>query len=263
MCSSKAGASFNPDHKILQNIHFTWALSKSQLSPKSSCCTEEASYDDVDGCLVLLLDVTRPRDTDALKVCECHLLIVTSSGWTPASRRAVISLSSSARCYFCQNFNRVTKSIRQGRIKRSTSKASQRRNYGTNKCVQKLFWRADCCKLCDIYVDQHRVVLLRYVEKLFCSRWIFWCHTVITLFHDVFSVSSLFALIQSESDLQLQRQVFLLNQKVCAPLLIMEVFISSTVITPQLASSLILLLNRSLIMQSETQDRCWNTACDS
>ncbi|TNN75393.1 hypothetical protein EYF80_014440 [Liparis tanakae] len=43
---------------------------------------------------------------------------VSKRGWTPARKEAIISLSSTARCY-CQNFNRATKSIFQGRIKKS------------------------------------------------------------------------------------------------------------------------------------------------
>lgn len=53
---------------------------------------------------------------------DSHLLIVTGRGWTPARKKAIISLSSTARCYYCQNFNRATKSILQGQIKKSLSK---------------------------------------------------------------------------------------------------------------------------------------------
>lgn len=54
--------------------------------------------------------------------CGSHLLIVTGRGWTPARKEAIISLSSAARCCYCQNFNRATKSILQGQIKKSLSK---------------------------------------------------------------------------------------------------------------------------------------------
>ncbi len=62
--------------------------------------------------------------------CDSHLLIVTGRGWTPARKEAIISLSSTARCYYCQNFNRATKSILQGQIKKSLSKPQH-----TEECV--------------------------------------------------------------------------------------------------------------------------------
>lgn len=62
--------------------------------------------------------------------CDSHLLIVTGRGWTPARKEAIISLSSTARCYYCQNFNRETKSILQGQIKKSLSKSQH-----TEECV--------------------------------------------------------------------------------------------------------------------------------
>lgn len=33
--------------------------------------------------------------------CDSHLLIVTVRGWTPARKEAVISLSGTARCFYC------------------------------------------------------------------------------------------------------------------------------------------------------------------
>lgn len=76
----------------------------------------------VNSCLV-----ARPGDADFVtgdrqaEGCDSHLLIVTGRGWTPARKEAVISLSSTARCFYCQNFNRATKSILQGQIKKILS----------------------------------------------------------------------------------------------------------------------------------------------
>lgn len=97
---------------------------KSQMNPN---CRLLSSHSRVVliavGCLVMLsLLLGREKDEG----CDSHLLIVTGRGWTPARKRAIISL----RCSYCQNFNTATKSILQGQIQKSLSKLQH-----TEECV--------------------------------------------------------------------------------------------------------------------------------
>lgn len=61
-----------------------------------------------------------------LEGCDSHLLIVTSRGWTPARKEAIISL----RHFYCQNFNTAAQSVLQGQIKKSRSELRH-----TEECV--------------------------------------------------------------------------------------------------------------------------------
>lgn len=84
---------------------------------------------------LVMLSLLLGREKD--EGCDSHLLIVTGRGWTPARKRAIVSL----RCSYCQNFNTATKSILQGQIQKSLSKLQH-----TEECVlgYRLFYYKDC-----------------------------------------------------------------------------------------------------------------------
>lgn len=100
------------------------ANNKSQLSPSRPLLSGYSRIVLIAVCCLRLSDAefVAGQGDRQVEGCDSHLLIVTGRGWTPARKEAIISLSSTARCYYCQNFNRATKSILQGQIKKSLSK---------------------------------------------------------------------------------------------------------------------------------------------
>ena len=125
----KAGGPYISDHEITRNHpHCICHLQKSAESKPAIVIQRQPHVimSTAVWCLGLSdADFVVLEGHRQVEGCNSHLLIVTGRGWTPARRRAVISLSSAARCYFCQNFNRPTKSILQGQIKKRSSKAKQ------------------------------------------------------------------------------------------------------------------------------------------
>lgn len=126
----KKGCGFNTRHqrRCLTNLwswnylkkHCKCAICKSQLSPNKLLLCREG---DVLSCEQLFgvwgsatLSSTLSGDADTLKSVILICWLLPAEGRHLPGKRAVISLSSPARCYFCQNFNRLTKSIPQGRI---------------------------------------------------------------------------------------------------------------------------------------------------
>lgn len=109
------------------------ANSRSQLSPsRSSLLSGYSRIVLIAVCCLAFSDagVVTGQGDRQVEGSDSHLLIVTGRGWTPARKEAIISLSSAARCYYCQNFSRATKSILQGQIKKSLSKPQH-----TEECV--------------------------------------------------------------------------------------------------------------------------------
>lgn len=145
--NSNGGALCSSDQEITKNLYphcvchwfmkikplvLTLKANKSQLSPN---CPLLSGYSRIVLIAVFCLGfddaevVTGQRDRQ-VEGCYSHLLIVTGRGWTPARKEAIISLSSTARWYYCKNFNRATKSVLQGQIKKSMSKPQH-----TEDCV--------------------------------------------------------------------------------------------------------------------------------
>lgn len=104
---------------------------------KAACCLEVSDTEVVPG---------------QVEGCNSHLLIVTGRGWTPARKEAIISLSSTARCYNCQNFNRATKSIFQGQIKKSRSKPLHTEKHVLLSDIILNVLGFCCIDSCDIFV---------------------------------------------------------------------------------------------------------------
>lgn len=132
----KKGCSFSTHHqsRCFTNLwswnylkkHCKCAIYKSQLSPNKLLLCGEG---DVLSCEQLFgvwgsatLSSTLSGDADTLKSVILICWLLPAEGGHLPGKRAVISLSSPARCYFCQNFNRLTKSIPQGRIRKKKNK---------------------------------------------------------------------------------------------------------------------------------------------
>lgn len=121
--------------KIKPLVLILRANKKSQLNPNCRLLSSHSHVVLIAVWRLVMLSLLLGREKD--EGCDSHLLIVTGRGWTPARKRAIISL----RCSYCQNFNTATKSILQGQIQKSLSKLQH-----TEECVlgYRLFYYKDC-----------------------------------------------------------------------------------------------------------------------